>query len=58
MSTHGLALVIAVFVSLWRQTTVMAQLAGFIVTGYTIGMTQCSAELTRGALGFLFAARP
>ena len=50
---HGLPLAIAMFVSLWRQTTALAQLAGFIVTGFTIGMAPCSAELTRGALGFL-----
>ncbi len=53
MGAHGLALAMAMFVSFWRQTTVLAQLAGFIVTGLTIGMAPYSAELTRGALGFL-----
>jgi len=47
------AIGLATVVSLARQTALLAQLAGFIVTGLSIGMAPCSAELARWSLAML-----
>ena len=63
MSTQNPALAIAsidlaIVAILWRQTTLLAQMAGFIVTGLSTGMASYSAELTRWALATLLHRRP
>ena len=35
----------------WRHAAVVAQIAGYVVTGLTVGMAPYSAELTRWAFG-------
>jgi hypothetical protein len=54
-STSLLAVHPAVAIALIRQTTLVAQLAGFIVTGMSIGMAPCSAEIARWTVQMLLS---
>ena len=57
MSAHSSALAAAIdpamVIAMARQTALVAQLAGYIVTGLSIGMAPCSAELARWTLQWL-----
>ena len=41
---------------MWRNAALVAQIAGYVATGLSIGMAPYSVELTRWALGVFVRA--